>query len=61
MHRRIVRQVGDDMRVRLPRSVREALEISEGDALELSEAGTGTFMLARAPSDGLLGPGCTNG
>ena len=48
MRRRIVRRVGDDMRLRLACSIRRALEVSEGDVLELSVSERGEVLLQRA-------------
>ena len=58
MRRRIVRNVGDDTRVRLPSSLREALKISEGDVLELtvSERGDVLVQKAVARDDGAPAP-----
>jgi antitoxin MazE len=41
---------GNSLAIRLPASVVEALELKEGDDIEVRVAGTGTFEVERKPS-----------
>ena len=41
---------GNSLAIRLPSSVVEALELKEGDDIEVRVAGTGTFKVERTPS-----------
>jgi antitoxin MazE len=41
---------GNSLAIRLPASVVEALELKEGDNIEVRVAGTGTFEVERTPS-----------
>jgi antitoxin MazE len=41
---------GNSLAIRLPASVVEALELKEGDDIEVRVAGTGTFEVERTPS-----------
>ena len=41
---------GNSLAVRLPASVVEALELKEGDAIEIHVAGARSFEVAKAPS-----------
>ena len=42
---------GNSLAVRLPQSVVEALEITEGDEIEVNIVGTRTLEIGRAPGD----------
>jgi antitoxin MazE len=41
---------GNSLAIRLPASVVEALDLKEGDAIQVRIAGTGTFEVERTPS-----------
>jgi antitoxin MazE len=41
---------GNSLAVRLPRSVVEALELKEGDSIQIQVAGTRTFEIEKSPS-----------
>lgn len=41
---------GNSLAIRLPSAVVEALELKEGDDIEIRVAGTGTFEVERKPS-----------
>lgn len=49
VRRRIVRKVREDGTVQLPRSMREALEISNGDTLLLQVDGDGDVVVRKPP------------